>query len=381
MRLDRYYRNILNGKTSKLFLDVIGDSVTLLENVEKPINRKYRNVAFKEIEVVPFEEMLPNYYRELFKIKANSEYINLPKLVDKTWDYILKSIEKEWNVNKFHLVYHSSGFDSRIISLAIKALYEKHGKDWLGDVLFLCFEPEGNSFIEIMDYQGWDHLQYSVYKRGCKNSDYYIESFDYEKNPYHTNGIAKRILNTKSLPLKTLQDKNILPSSDKIQLFSGQVSGIFDGSKIKSFDQYYGDRYYSYVSRRWSAVDCEVVEPFMDFDLVKFVLESKMDNWNDRELIKSEIIKFIDPKMIDFERWSWKDVHALDFFRISDDAIKQCVSDYKNSYYFRKTGKKVKSSSKYGKMNKSESLWWLYWSLGSLSNVIVKNGCKIKLKG
>ena len=57
-------------------------------------------------------------------------------------------IERDWDPDKFHLLFHSSGYDSRIFSSILMKLREKHGEGWIGKILFLCWEPEGALFEE-----------------------------------------------------------------------------------------------------------------------------------------------------------------------------------------------------------------------------------------
>jgi hypothetical protein len=90
-------------------------------------------------------------------------------------DLIIESIEKAWKPNAFHLVLHSSGWDSRMMSGAIKTLYKKHGKDWLGDVLFLTNRWEALRFLAIMKAMEWDKDQYTVYDNNTLPDEHYAQ--------------------------------------------------------------------------------------------------------------------------------------------------------------------------------------------------------------
>jgi hypothetical protein len=80
---------------------------------------------------------------------------------------VVYTIQSAWKEDAFHLVFHSSGYDSRIISSAIKHLLMKHGSEWLGKgLLFLSNRWEADGFRKIMAAQGWDKSQYLVYDEG-----------------------------------------------------------------------------------------------------------------------------------------------------------------------------------------------------------------------
>lgn len=68
------------------------------------------------------------------------------------------------------LVWHSAGYDSRIISLALRDLKDELG-DAFGTVHFRCHQPEEDLFREIMRIEGWPEDTYSVWEG--PESDYY----------------------------------------------------------------------------------------------------------------------------------------------------------------------------------------------------------------
>lgn len=83
------------------------------------------------------------------------------------FDLILKAVEAAWRPDAFHLVFHSSGWDSRMISGAIRELLHRHGKEWLGKgLLLLSNRWEKEPFLEIMALMGWIPDQYAVYDEG-----------------------------------------------------------------------------------------------------------------------------------------------------------------------------------------------------------------------
>ena len=95
------------------------------------------------------------------------------------FDMIMGKIESEWRADAFHIVFHSSGHDSRIISAAIKQLLHKNGSEWLGNgLLFLSNRWEANEFNQIMQAQGWDESQYTAYTDGADDEHFSSSAYD-----------------------------------------------------------------------------------------------------------------------------------------------------------------------------------------------------------
>ena len=112
------------------------------------------------------------------EVKALAElrerYIDEP--VPLLYDLAMKSIAESWRPDAFHLVFHTSGWDSRIISGAIKALLAENGPDWLGEgLLFLTNRWEAPRFLQVMEAMGWPANQYAVYDNGSAKTEHFAE--------------------------------------------------------------------------------------------------------------------------------------------------------------------------------------------------------------
>lgn len=151
----------------------------LLQMDEVKINTKYLDPKFVPAPYdSPFEgvRMLEPYdiihtnYTYLLSMNRTydgtlAQYIkNIRIALRMYWESVIKPGEK-------YLVFHSAGFDSRIISLTLMEYRIKHGTESTKNIHFRCHQPEGLMFIEIMERQNWDKNQYSVYT-GPSN-DYY----------------------------------------------------------------------------------------------------------------------------------------------------------------------------------------------------------------
>lgn len=367
MRLNRYYRNNNTGKLSRLFFDVIDDTVTLRENAAT-INLMAANTPFEEIEVVQAMDTLSEEYKELSKIKSHSVSMSWDKFVDKSWEKYLAAVNNTWDDNRFHMIMHSSGYDSRIMSLALREL----NKD---NLLFVCLEPEGSVFENIMRHQGWRDDQYMIYNKGVSSSDYYKEGFDYNLCIKITNGPSERPINPNGLVYHCLKEKGVILDDDKTQFHANQFAEILN-SKVINFKDYYEEFYYSRFSRFWSTFDCKVTDNYLDFDLMKFMLEAKVSAWRSRDQLREAMIQQMDPQMMKFKRWTWAEVYGQDFFKLSTPLINKSVEDYKNSWFYKNIDKDINSTPKY--MIPKSFKWWQKWSMGAVTNYLISNGVDIK---
>lgn len=114
----------------------------------------------------PILEVASEPGRILPEVKALARAVerDIDNPVPLLFDLVTQAVEQAWRPDAFHLVFHSSGWDSRIISAAIKRLMQKNGPDWLGEVLFLCNRWEADRFVQAMQAMGW--TEYATYTGG-----------------------------------------------------------------------------------------------------------------------------------------------------------------------------------------------------------------------
>jgi hypothetical protein len=122
----------------------------------------------------PLAEVKSEAGRLIPEVAALDEPIvrNIVNPVPVLFGLVMDAIEKVWQPDAFHLVFHSSGWDTRIISGAIKRLIHRYGSEWAGDLLFLSNRWEAERFYRVMEAMGWDKSQYVAYTEGEKNEHY-----------------------------------------------------------------------------------------------------------------------------------------------------------------------------------------------------------------
>jgi len=102
------------------------------------------------------------------------------KHINKLLSVLIQNIENKWDSNKIHVLPHSSGYDSRLMSCAIKSLAKKNGTDWMGETYFICFQPEIKQFLDIMRYEGWLENHIITIKPDAPQLDYHAEGMKFE---------------------------------------------------------------------------------------------------------------------------------------------------------------------------------------------------------
>lgn len=115
---------------------------------------------FKQIRQAEIKYKFPAKYQNLLTLNGS---------IDSLRDYgiyikrvLKKYFTRHWNPKERHLIFHSSGYDSRIISLTLAELRDEGFN--LGELHFRCHQPEGEVFKQIMQREGWEKHQYSVFK-------------------------------------------------------------------------------------------------------------------------------------------------------------------------------------------------------------------------
>ena len=152
------------------------DLIRLIKGKGLVVNTNFFNREFRAAySLTPFPavrfaqpaEILPPEHRQII------EDINFSCLTEKgiameirrsLKSYFKKAIQKDR-----YIVFHSAGYDSRIISLVMMELRDEDHD--MSRVHFRCYQPEGPMFLEIMKRQGWPRGQYSVFEGS--EEDYY----------------------------------------------------------------------------------------------------------------------------------------------------------------------------------------------------------------
>jgi hypothetical protein len=122
-------------------------------------------------------EMADALVERLPKCAGEDRIRDLSAFAQTATDALRGHIEANWDSGAKHVVMHSSGFDSRLLSVLLRSLVDEHGMAWLGDTRFVCFEPEVAYAHRLYQHVGWpEAMWYPI--RGTA-VDYYAKCLDF----------------------------------------------------------------------------------------------------------------------------------------------------------------------------------------------------------
>jgi hypothetical protein len=104
---------------------------------------------FVEISIAPLERYFSG---ESFSAKGTVEYTH-DEFARALFEVLKEHLRDAWKHGVEHFFFHSSGADSRVLSLALRELNLRP--------VFVCRYDEADSFHRILDAEGWD--------RGCRH--------------------------------------------------------------------------------------------------------------------------------------------------------------------------------------------------------------------
>ncbi|MFN4199629.1 MAG: hypothetical protein ACK4FS_11450, partial [Flavobacterium sp.] len=234
---------------------------------------------FCEITIEPAE--LPQSLQELDEIEAYSSQTPDIPLIRKGNSRIVenldilaiieslhRAIEKTWDPTKFHIILHSSGYDSRIISKVIANLRDKNGRKWLGKVLFICWEPEGESFEKIMKAEGWEPNEYHICNRNAQPDEYYSEVLAFEQCWKWINDAQPPIF-IHGYEIQKLKAQGKIPSLAPIQIIGGGGGNECVLLRPKDLLNMF---YYSRWNQMLAVIEpSEVIMPFLSYDVLQHI--------------------------------------------------------------------------------------------------------------
>ena len=135
--LSKLFKNTTTGKTNNHILNVVSSPLTLNPDYEAGLIGTQRTL-FKEIVSVPYAESLPPLYlKRLMQIQPQVKPVSESEFITSFITSLTSYIKKVWDPNKFNVILHSGGWDSRILSAILRRIYMKREANF-GKILFAC---------------------------------------------------------------------------------------------------------------------------------------------------------------------------------------------------------------------------------------------------
>jgi hypothetical protein len=278
-----FYSVYTNGRVTspdmlKVCLDC--DTLTLREEYFHP-KYQYQTIdetIFKEIKMLRPEQKISLKHRKL--LEPMPEFDGTLKEFGKQLTQRIKNFfYKVWNPNIPHMVFHSSGYDSRIISGVLTEIREEQGSEWLGDIHFRCHQPEGPGFIKIMEREGWKPEQYSVFNAPE------LDHYDIGKSENVMNGWVSHVVGMNFwrdiLSEDRERDISVVCGLGGGELFSYPAVNMGIPNRMKYANNKNLDTWLNYFPERgvftsyWYCKFKELLMPYMSYDYMELSLTSK----------------------------------------------------------------------------------------------------------
>lgn len=366
----RLFRNRITGETSRRFLHILPQKVTVDPDYIVPWEHpKMYSTLFEEIEIVPPFESIDQEALQLMSLTPGTCKMDQQSFLEELVKVLKIATKQLWSASKFHVMLHGSGHKSRIMSSIIRQLFEEEGSDWLGQILFGCWGEECVSFDKIMEREGWDKSQYV----SCKNfGEIYPEALNFSTVWEKINGPMRIPFNQHCAFLHWVRGKNLIPKSDElIQICSayaqprgpGSLRGNLLGSRFST-------SYDIHESLSFPLLGSEEVIPLRHYDFLKVVIQSNIRLGSD---IRKVLADYINPSLIDIERFSRKGPYP----HFPQQLFVKAVEDYSDSWYAQRVRP---YASKRTTSALVDSPWWSNWTSAAFIDHLQKEGYEVLLR-
>jgi hypothetical protein len=336
----RKYRNKKTGFCSFLLEKVATntDYVTLnpgyLGQVKEMRNSK---TLFKEIEIIKPTELVPDSINSILFARASTFEPKPDKIAREIIYGLADSIEKGWNSSKFHIMFHSSGYDSRILSGILSELSKKNGESWLGKILFICHQPEGQLFEKIMEFEGWKPTQYIVYSKNSSPAEYRSGLLNFTSCWKWANDAQPPVSIVGHIVEELIHD-GVINNESPIQLISGSYgSETLDPKYTINYNNFINDLLQIHYYHRYSAGFSSLLHffgdfimPFVSMDALLLALKAKPIHD-----IRQLILKEISPQLLEIERYSGPIRNHDPYRNLSLKSQQLIEKEYRNSWYVK----------------------------------------------
>jgi hypothetical protein len=266
-------------------------------------------------------------------------------------------VEDRWN-DQFHMVFHSSGIDSRIVSKIIHRLYKKNGPEWLGEVLFVCFGPECDEFMKIMEYEGWRRDQYFPCQNMLGACLYFEDAHNWLNGPCQ-NALGLAVLEQIAV------DISLAPP--EYQLWSGYganelfVAASGRGSlEARMRKEYRSEASVGRYRRR-------ALYPFRAHNVLCHVATSECRMGGS---LRTAVLRRLDPKLLEFENVQWRNAMLVPA-KLRAISIKS----YEGSWYAENIKPLHIENTTWRVMVRQ---WWRDWSAAAICQHLLREGYELK---
>lgn len=370
------YRNRETGRTSTNLREVLPKTATVVRGHRCEPNRKGTGALFHEVAFVPAEEALTPEQQRLLAAPIATTPMDAAGLAANMARVVTEAIAQRWAPDKLHLIFHSGGYDSRIMSAAIRKLYEQRGVSWLGRVRFVCIGNECETAERVLRAEGWDGWE-SIAIRDMASIIQWTT--DIAAAGKRLNGISLQRLDYNYALIEYLQAHGYIHDADDgIQVLSGRNETLMGATmpERNRLGWSWREAYNSYLSvSRYKVAD--VVFPFGAHEVVALGLSSthRVD-WSTPERdekagYRRSIGVALCPALADIPRTT------LLMPKLSAADVERMRLDYSRTWYGQNIWPEATRDVTDNLLLRHS--WWGAWSAAALCDALLREGWKLNV--
>lgn len=328
----------------------------------------WRGDPFAEVATMPAVELFGPDDWHLCNTEPSAEEWDVDAAVDDYLAGIEVIIDAYWAPDKHHVVYHSSGWDSRILSSALARLRARNGDGWLGDVLFVSNKWEAEGFKAIMALLGFSDRAF-VWREHIPESDYFDACFDFAHAWRWLNAPCPIPVNLWHYLVQGAQVVGLLPSDERVQ----GVAGYWANELVDCFlhgGKYWLDRMHWYPNTAMASLPfpVEMVLPFAHKALLEQLPAYGLGRIGGKEFRKLLADRCM-PDAVGIPNVGLDDRGHP----ISDRLRQRALRDYQASWY----GRHVRPHDEMPATTQFSNVW-ADWSLASLCEHLRREGYDVR---
>lgn len=375
------YRNRKTGAISADHNDILPKILTL--NRQFKPSRENMTTPFREVELMPAGKVINSEMRSVFAEKPSTIKQTKGELCKKLISRLKKVVSENWDSKAVNIVMHSSGLDSRILSWTIKRLHDERGNNWLGRVVFICSNPEAQSFKSIFRHVGWKPEQCFIPQDEEQGITYAPILSDF-KNGWRTcSGTWMYPINMfYYLPVLALKYYRL--SANKVHFWTGlmgnELAPFASTKEGNRLAHQYNCLYYFGDFCARPAFGDRYIRPFTDLEYLQLVARSTVRLGS--KYFRAILLEAMDPKLSRFVNLNSAGHRA---YHIPEKALHVATHEYDRSWYGWKMHRKLIFPSWPLKRHSSQKKYWSmyfsplsHWGLASLCEHLLENGYKIE---
>lgn len=328
---------------------------------------QHHKTMFHEIKMIPFLSTCGREIRDLVANPPAKRQVRKKDFLSGAFEIFLDVVERTWIPERFHIVLHSGGYDSRLISYAIKELFVKNGRDWLGELVFLEVQGEDEHSWAALKAEGWDRVRFITYQEGWGRYCDFGNAWRLQNC-----GMFTKPFNHFYEPIAWLQSIGRAPAAGgKLQTWTGYLANDIAHALINGRDPQWVLQTLHHHPYFFTPAKGECVSPYLSLDLIRFLwTHGQGQEESQVQSYRRHILEWRSPRVAAVpnpQRGTLPTTLPLRLFN-------QIREEFRSSWY----GQNVVVDAEQPTTVEFKT-WWGHWALASFCEELRRRKHKIRL--